>query len=45
MRARTNDALNLAALTWALVFVSAQVMDASDKRQGQRPGRRPGYCA
>jgi bifunctional DNase/RNase len=31
--ARASDALNLAALTSAPVFVSAQVMDDSDRRQ------------
>jgi bifunctional DNase/RNase len=33
--ARASDALNLAALTSAPVFVSAQVMDDSDRRQEQ----------
>jgi bifunctional DNase/RNase len=31
--ARASDALNLAALTGAPVFASAQVMDHSEKRQ------------
>jgi bifunctional DNase/RNase len=33
--ARASDALNLAALTSAPVVVSAQVLDDSDKRQGE----------
>jgi bifunctional DNase/RNase len=33
--ARASDALNLAALTSAPIFVSAQVMDDSDRRQEQ----------
>ena len=33
--ARASDALNLAALTSAPVFMSAQVMDDSDRRQEQ----------
>jgi bifunctional DNase/RNase len=33
--ARASDALNLAALTRAPVFASAQVIDDSDQRQGQ----------